>query len=72
MDLLSLQEMRTMNDDLIEEQITSTKKVLFEFRMKQATRQSFKPHIYKQYKKQLARLCTIIQEQQANEQKLHE
>nr|YP_009313753.1 Ribosomal protein L29 [Helminthocladia australis]SCW22007.1 Ribosomal protein L29 [Helminthocladia australis] len=59
---LSKEEIRAMDEEKIDEQILAIKKILFEFRMKQATKQSFKPHILKIYKRQLAQIMTIQHE----------
>ncbi|MFZ4858912.1 MAG: 50S ribosomal protein L29 [Desulfuromonadaceae bacterium] len=43
-------------------EILSTKKELFELRLKKATRQSFKPHLFKHHKRKVAQLLTIESE----------
>nr|YP_009313137.1 Ribosomal protein L29 [Dermonema virens]SCW21391.1 Ribosomal protein L29 [Dermonema virens] len=60
--ILSKEEIRSMDTSKIEEHIFEVKKVLFQFRMKQATRQSLKPHMIKKYRKQLAQIMTIQKE----------
>nr|YP_009312934.1 Ribosomal protein L29 [Helminthora furcellata]SCW21188.1 Ribosomal protein L29 [Helminthora furcellata]SCW24048.1 Ribosomal protein L29 [Helminthora furcellata] len=59
MDDLSLEKIRSMDYSSMDIKILEIKKILFDFRMKQATRQSFKPHLVKKYKKQLSQIMTI-------------
>ena len=40
-------------------EILSTKKELFDLRLKKATRQSFKPHLFKHNKRKVAQLLTL-------------
>ena len=42
--------------------IESAKKELFELRLKKATRQSFKPHLFKHTKRKIAQLLTLQSE----------
>nr|YP_009314776.1 Ribosomal protein L29 [Neoizziella asiatica]SCW23231.1 Ribosomal protein L29 [Neoizziella asiatica] len=62
MPIISLQEIRDMKNTDIDEQILEIKKILLDYRIKQATRQSLKPHLIKRYKKQLAKIMTIKHE----------
>nr|YP_010197022.1 ribosomal protein L29 [Crassiphycus corneus]UAD84826.1 ribosomal protein L29 [Crassiphycus corneus] len=47
----------TINE--IEEKIIKLKKEIFELKLKQATRQNVKPHLFKHKKHELAQLLTI-------------
>nr|QHO64129.1 ribosomal protein L29 [Lympha mucosa] len=59
MKLLTSEEIKKLDDKQIEDEIFNIKKTLFDFRMKQATRQPIKPHLFKLYKRQLAKILTI-------------
>ena len=67
MQMYTVQEIRKMNAKDIENNIIEIKKTLLDFRIKQATRQSFKPHLVRQYKKQLARIMTVKYEKVLND-----
>lgn len=43
----------------INETVLTLKKELFELRLQKATRQEFKPHLFKQKKKLIAKLLTL-------------
>nr|YP_009314571.1 Ribosomal protein L29 [Liagoropsis maxima]SCW22825.1 Ribosomal protein L29 [Liagoropsis maxima] len=62
MEELKLEDIRKMDDATLETKILEIKKILFDFRMKQATKQSLKPHILKLYKTQLSQIMTIQHE----------
>ncbi len=62
MSIISLQEIRSMNNSDIDDKILELKKILLDYRIKQATRQSLKPHLIKQHKKYLAQIMTIKHE----------
>ena len=47
MSFLNFKELRDLNDEAIIKEIIDTKKSLFELRLKKATRQSFKSHLFK-------------------------
>jgi large subunit ribosomal protein L29 len=64
MNLLTSKEIRGLNNEQIREEILNLKRVLFDFRLKQATRQSIKPHILKMHKRQVARIMTIEHQRQ--------
>nr|UEQ12244.1 ribosomal protein L29 [Batrachospermum sp.] len=59
MKLLTSSEIKKLNDKEIEDEIFNIKKTLFDFRMKRATKQLIKPHLFKLYKRQLAKILTI-------------
>lgn len=66
MNKLTIKEIRELDHDNLKQEIINIKKILFDFRLKQATRQPIKPHIIKEYKKQLARVMTIEHEKFIN------
>ena len=51
MSFLNFKELRDLNDEAIIKEIIDTKKSLFELRLKKATRQSFKSHLFKHYRR---------------------
>jgi large subunit ribosomal protein L29 len=59
MSFLNFKELRDLNDESIIKEIVDTKKSLFELRLKKATRQSFKSHLFKQYRRKIAQLLTV-------------
>ena len=58
MNLLNKQEIKQLTSIEIIDKIIETKKFLFNLKFKQTTKQSIKPHIFKQYKRMLAQLLT--------------
>jgi large subunit ribosomal protein L29 len=59
-----LSELKSFDKETLTNEIVSTKKQLFELRLKKATRQSFKPHLFKHNKRRIAQLLTLESEQQ--------
>jgi large subunit ribosomal protein L29 len=59
MKLLTSKEIQSLDDKQIENEILNIKKTLFDFRIKQATRQPIKPHLFKLYRRQLAKILTM-------------
>jgi large subunit ribosomal protein L29 len=59
-----LSELKNFDKETLTNEIVSTKKQLFELRLKKATRQSFKPHLFKHNKRRIAQLLTLESEQQ--------
>nr|YP_009314160.1 Ribosomal protein L29 [Izziella formosana]SCW22414.1 Ribosomal protein L29 [Izziella formosana] len=59
MENYTTEEIKNMSEEEIVSTISKLKKTLLDFRVKQATRQSFKPHLIRSYKKQIARIMTI-------------
>lgn len=59
MALSNFKELLNLNSTNITEEIVATKKQLFELRLKKATRQSFKPHLFKTSKRRIAQLLTL-------------
>lgn len=51
--------LKNLDLEALAKEITETKKNLFNLRLKKATRQSFKPHLFKHQKRKIAQLLTI-------------
>ena len=64
MAFISLTELKNFDNETLIKEIVTTKKQLFELRLKKATRQSFKPHLFKHYKSKIAQLLTLESETQ--------
>ena len=47
MAFLPLNDLKNFDNEALTKEIITTKKQLFELRLKKATRQSFKPHLFK-------------------------
>jgi len=62
MKVLDSSEIRGLDQQEMQKEILAIKKILFDFRLKQATRQTIKPHSLRAYKNQLARITTIQHE----------
>lgn len=54
-----IKNMRTLTSQEIKQKIIELKKELFQLEIKKATRQSFKSHIFKHKKHELAQLLTL-------------
>jgi large subunit ribosomal protein L29 len=59
MAFLNFSELKSFNDEKLAEEILEVKKQLFDLRLKKATRQSFKPHLFKHNKRKVAQLLTL-------------
>jgi len=59
MSFSDIRELRKLDSDAIDEKIISIQKELSDLRVKKATRQEFKPHVFKHKKLNLAKLLTI-------------
>lgn len=59
MAFLSFSELKSFNDEKLAAEILDVKKQLFDLRLKKATRQSFKPHLFKHNKRKVAQLLTL-------------
>mgnify|MGYP000066244640 CR=1 FL=1 len=59
MSFSDIRELRKLDSDAIDEKIISIQKELADLRVKKATRQEFKPHVFKHKKLNLAQLLTI-------------
>jgi large subunit ribosomal protein L29 len=64
MAFLALSELKSFDIETLAKEIVNTKKQLFELRLKKATRQSFKPHLFKHNKRKIAQLLTLESEKQ--------
>jgi large subunit ribosomal protein L29 len=64
MSFLPLSELKNLDNETLSKEIISTKKQLFELRLKKATRQSFKPHLFKHHKRKVAQLLTLESQKQ--------
>nr|YP_063599.1 ribosomal protein L29 [Gracilaria tenuistipitata var. liui]Q6B8W1.1 RecName: Full=Large ribosomal subunit protein uL29c; AltName: Full=50S ribosomal protein L29, chloroplastic [Gracilaria tenuistipitata var. liui]AAT79674.1 50S ribosomal protein L29 [Gracilaria tenuistipitata var. liui] len=59
MPLPKIQDIQDFTDKEIEEKIIKLKKEIFDLKLKQATRQNVRSHLFKHKKHQLAQLLTI-------------
>ena len=59
MAFLNFSELKSFNDEKLAEEILEVKKQLFDLRLKKATIQSFKPHLFKHNKRKVAQLLTL-------------
>lgn len=59
MTFLNFGELKSLPTDSLTTEIVELKKQLFDLRLKKATRQSFKPHLFKHNKRKIAQLLTI-------------
>jgi large subunit ribosomal protein L29 len=59
MTFVSFNDLKDLNGETLSNQIIETKKTLFDLRLKKATRQSFKPHLFKHNKRKIAQLLTL-------------
>lgn len=59
MAFLNFSELKSFDDDRLTGEILEVKKQLFDLRLKKATRQSFKPHLFKHNKRKVAQLLTL-------------
>lgn len=66
MALTNFQSLKELSDDQIENSIIEAKKELFNLRLSQATRQSFKPHNFKHLKRKVAQLLTLETQKKLN------
>ena len=59
MNFSNITELQKLDSESIDKEILLMSQQLVELRMKQATRQSFKPHEFKHTKRKLAQLLTL-------------
>ena len=64
MAFLPLNDLKSFDNETLSKEIVATKKQLFELRLKKATRQSFKPHLFKHHKRKVAQLLTLESQKQ--------
>lgn len=60
----SAAEMRTMSVEQLDQEVDECRKKLLDLRVKQSRKQDFKPHEFKMYKKQVAKLLTVRREKE--------
>jgi|TARA_B100000497_G_C7375910_1_gene241500 large subunit ribosomal protein L29 len=66
MSFQSFSELKDLDDVKLSEEIVDAKKSLFDMRLKKATRQTFKPHLFKHTKRKIAQLMTIERQRKEN------
>lgn len=64
MPLPKISEVRSLNEDELNEQIIATKRLLFDLRFQKGTRRLEKSHQFKHTRHRLAQLMTIERERQ--------
>ena len=64
MAFLPLSDLKSFDNETLTKEIVAAKKQLFELRLKKATRQSFKPHLFKHNKRKIAQLLTLESQKQ--------
>lgn len=64
MALPKIEDARKLSDEDLSEEITATKRKLFDLRFQQATRRLEKPHEFKHSKHRLGQLLTVERERQ--------
>lgn len=52
-----------LNREKLQQEIINIKKILLDYKVKQATKQPIKPHEIKKYKKELVRIMTLEHQQ---------
>lgn len=66
MSFQSFSELKDLDDVQLSQEIVDAKKSLFDMRLKKATRQTFKPHLFKHTKRKIAQLMTIERQRKEN------
>lgn len=64
MPMPKIDEVRSLSDQELSDEILAVKKELFELRLQKATRQLNQPHLIRQRKHKLAQLLTVESERQ--------
>lgn len=59
---MSYKELKNLSDSQISAQVEEIKKELFTLRLKKATRQAVKPHLFKSNRRKIAQLLTLQSE----------
>lgn len=59
MSLSTFTSLNTLDNAELINNLNTAKKELFDLRLKKATRQSFKPHLFKHTKRKIAQLLTL-------------
>jgi large subunit ribosomal protein L29 len=68
MALPKIQTLEELSDEGLQEEIVAVKKELFDYRLKLATRQVVKPHMFKHAKHKLSQLMTVERSRQVKAQ----
>jgi large subunit ribosomal protein L29 len=68
MALPKIQTLEELSDEDLQEEIVAVKKELFDYRLKLATRQVVKPHMFKHAKHKLSQLMTVERSRQVKAQ----
>ena len=66
MSFQSFSELKDLDDVKLSQEIVDAKKSLFDMRLKKATRQTFKPNLFKHTKRKIAQLMTIERQRKEN------
>jgi large subunit ribosomal protein L29 len=66
MSFQSFSELKDLDDVKLSQEIVDDKKSLFDMLLKKATRQTFKPHVFKHTKRKIAQLMTIERQRKEN------
>ena len=66
MSFQSFSELKDLDDVKLSQEIVDAKKSLSDMRLKKATRQTFKPHLFKHTKRKIAQLMTIERQRKEN------
>ena len=66
MSFQSFSEFKDLDDAKLSEEIITAKKYLFDMRLKKATRQTFKPHVFVHNKRKISQLMTIEEQRKEN------
>ena len=64
MAFLPLNDLKSFDNETLTKEFVAANKQLFELRLKKATRQSFKPHLFKHNKRKIAQLLTLESQKQ--------
>ena len=59
---MSFKELKNLSDSQINERLVELKKELFTLRLKKATRQAIKPHLFRIHRRNVAQLLTLQSE----------
>ena len=66
MSFQNFSKLKDLDDVKLSQEIVDAKKSLFDMRLKKATRQTFKPHLFKHTKRKIAQLMTIERQRKEN------
>ena len=63
----NIKDFKDLSNDQLLEEVTKSKKMLFQLRMRQSTRKEFKPHHFGILKTKVAQLYTVKREREVSE-----